>query len=98
VFELLAPSDLLLSSYFLKQTLECVIVSSCMLVSHYLNNTRVSLGDLNSMSSVEKLNSKEAFRLLDANSSELLEVLFISIEDLNSDLSLSLLVSELQSS
>lgn len=73
-------------------------MSSCVLVSHYLNYAGVTLGDLNSVSSVEELDSKEAFRLFDADSSELLEVLFISVEDLDGNFSLSFLISEFQSS
>ena len=73
-------------------------MSSRVLVSNYLNYASVSLGDLNSMSSVEELDSKEALRLFNAHSGELLEVLFISVEDLNGDLSFSFLVSEFQSS
>ena len=73
-------------------------MSSRVLVSHYLNYAGVTLGNLNSVSSVEQLYAKEAFRLFDAHSSQLLKVLFISVENLDSNFSFSFLISEFQSS
>jgi hypothetical protein len=43
---------------------------------------------------VEKLNSKEAFRLLDADGGKVLDVLVISTQNLDGNLGLGLLVSE----
>jgi hypothetical protein len=46
------------------------------------------------VSGVEKLDSKEAFRMLDADGSKVLDVLFISTQNLDGNLGLGLLVSE----